>query len=285
MLVYTKEKQKGILKSCINLENILPAFEQVNMLFISCLKFVIILMQMGEGVLLISVMLLAYREADNLRVLLPKIIEQMNNVQEEYEINVIDTKEPTDDTSEVCKELGANYYNQELPGFGGAYKKGLSVAKGDSLLALDSDGSHDPKCIPDIIAKYKEGYNVVIGSRYVKGGETFDKKSSQIMSHILNFVFGLVMGIKAKDLSTNFRIYNMEQLRKVDLTCVNYDVLEEVLVKIKAVTGKKDFKLAESPISFNKRLYGESKRRLIPFMVSYVKTIFKIIGIRIKSKI
>ena len=62
-------------------------------------------------------------------------------------------------------------------------------------------------------------------------------------------------------------------------------VLEEVLVKIKAVTGKKDFKLAESPISFNKRLYGESKRRLIPFMVSYVKTIFKIIGIRIKSKI
>lgn len=37
MLVYTKEKQKGILKSCINLENILPAFEQVNMLFILCL--------------------------------------------------------------------------------------------------------------------------------------------------------------------------------------------------------------------------------------------------------
>ncbi len=239
----------------------------------------------GEGVLLISVMLLAYKEADNLRVLLPKIKEQMSKVQEDYEINVIDTKEPTDDTSDVCKEHGANYYNQELPGFGGAYKKGISVAKGDSLLALDSDGSHDPKYIPAIVAKYKEGYNVVIGSRYTKGGETSDKKSSQLMSHVLNFVFGIVMGIKAKDLSTNFRIYNMEQLGKVDLTCVNYDVLEEVLVKIKAVTGKKNFSLAESPISFNKRLYGESKRRLIPFMVSYMKTIFKIIGIRIKAKI
>ena len=231
---------------------------------------------------MISAVLLAYREEESLKLLFPKLIPVLDSLNEEYEIIVVDTDKPTDNTAAVCQQYGARYVNQEDPGFGGAYRKGISVIKGDKMLVLDSDGSHDPKYIPDIYNKFIEGYDVVIGSRYTKGGKTEDAVTSRIMSHILNGVFRLVTGVKAKDLSTNFRIYRADVLREITLTSVNYDVLEEVLLLMKIKIGK-DFKVGEIPITFNKRIAGESKRRLIPFIISYLKTMFRLIGIRIRG--
>ena len=228
-------------------------------------------------------MLLAYKEEENLKVLFPKLEKVLTEIGEEYELLVIDTKEPLDNTEALCREWKARYYNQEEPGFGGAYRKGIQEAGMDKLLALDSDGSHDPACISELYQKFMEGYDVVIGSRYVKGGYTADAKSSQIMSWMLNTAYRFVLGIKAKDISTNFRIYHTEQLKQITLTCKNYDVLEEILLKLKLLVGKKEFRIAESPISFHKRLYGESKRQLIPFIISYIKTLFRLLGMRISS--
>lgn len=231
----------------------------------------------------ISVMLLAYKEEENLRVLFPKLKKELDKLGEEYELLVIDTKEPLDHTKDLCDEVGAKYYNQEEPGFGGAYRKGIQVASMDKLLALDSDGSHNPEAIPAIYEKFMEGYDVVIGSRYVKGGETADAKSSQMMSWMLNTAYRVCLGISAKDISTNYRMYHTEQLKQLKLTCVNYDVLEEILLKIKLLTGKKQFRIGEVPISFHKRLYGESKRQLIPFIISYIKTLFRLFGMRLRG--
>ena len=151
------------------------------------------------------------------------------------------------------------------------------------MLVLDSDGSHDPKYIPDMYKKFVEGYDVVIGSRYTKGGSTSDAKSSQVMSAILNFMFRLFLGIKAKDMSTNFRIYDTSTFKDIKLRCVNYDVLEEILLEMKLKKGKAGFKIAEVPISFNKRIYGQSKRRLIPFIISYIGTLARLTARRIKG--
>ena len=231
---------------------------------------------------MISVVLLAYNEAESLTLLFPRVIKEMDTLNEEYELIVVDTANPLDNTEEVCGRFGARYVNQEEPGFGGAYRKGISVMKGDKMLVLDSDGSHNPIYIPDIYNKYITGYDVVIGSRYTKGGKTEDKVTSRIMSHILNGVFRIVTGVKAKDLSTNFRMYRADVLREIRLSSTNYDVLEEVLLLMKLKIGK-SFKVGEIPITFNKRIAGESKRRLIPFIISYIKTMFKLIGIRIKG--
>ncbi|MCM1495700.1 MAG: glycosyltransferase [Bacteroides sp.] len=231
----------------------------------------------------ISVMLLAYKEEENLKVLFPKLKQELEAIGEEYEFIVVDTREPLDHTKELCEEVGARYFNQEEPGFGGAYRKGIQVADMDKLLALDSDGSHDPAYIANIYRKFMEGYDVVIGSRYVEGGTTSDAKSSQIMSWMLNTAYRLCLGIKAKDISTNFRIYHTEQLKQLTLSCTNYDILEEILLKLKFLVGKKEFRIAESPISFSKRLYGESKRQLLPFILSYIKTLFRLFAMRLQG--
>lgn len=228
----------------------------------------------------ISVVLLAYKEEENLKILLPQIIENVNKTGEDYEILVIDTEKPTDNTEGVCKKYGAVYINQELPGFAGAFKTGIKYAKFDKFLIMDSDGSHDPTRIPAIHELFVSGnYDLVIGSRYVKGGKTNDAKTSIVMSKILNTVFRISLGIKAKDISTDFRMYKTELLKQVELTATNYDVLEEVLMRIKLI--KPDFKIGEVPINFCKRMYGESKRRLLPFIISYIKTLFFLLCLRI----
>ena len=76
----------------------------------------------------ISVILLAYKEEENLKVLLPQIIDNVKKTGEEYEILVIDTAEPLDDTEGVCKTFGARYINQEEPAFGGAFKTGIKLS-------------------------------------------------------------------------------------------------------------------------------------------------------------
>lgn len=233
----------------------------------------------------ISVALLAYKEAENLKVLLPQIIEQVEKCGEEYEILVIDTEKPLDNTAEVCAEYGAVYINQEFPGFGGAFRTAIRRAQKDKFLILDSDGSHPPKNIPDLYQMFATGrYDVVIGSRYVKGGRTDDAKSSIVMSHMLNFAFRICLGISAKDISTDYRMYDTEQLKKVDLTCTNYDVLQEVLLKLKLNKTDRKLRIGETPIYFQKRLYGESKRQLLKFIISYIRTIIRLTWMRICSR-
>ena len=229
----------------------------------------------------ISVVILAYKEEENLKVLLPQIKENVEKTGEEYEILIIDTAEPLDHTEDVCKEYGARYINQEYPAFAGAFKTGIKYAEKDKFLILDGDGSHKPESIPAIHKMFVEDHcDVVIGSRYVKGGKTGDAKSSIIMSKILNTMFRICLGIKAKDISTDYRMYQTEQLKKVNLTCTNYDVLQEVLLKLRLNKSDKKLKIGEVPIDFQKRIYGESKRRLLPFIWSYIKTLFRLTGKR-----
>ena len=232
----------------------------------------------------ISVALLAYKEEENLKVLLPQIIENVEKCGEDYEIIVVDTEQPLDNTEEVCKKYGARYINQKLPGFAGAFKTAIRAAKMDKFLIMDSDGSHPPARIPAIHKKFVEDKcDVVIGSRYCKGGKTNDTKSSQIMSHLLNFAYRVVLGLRAHDLSTDYRMYHTKQLKRVKLQCKNYDVLEEVLLMLQLNKKNHRLKFGEVPIDFQKRMYGESKRRLIPYIITFISTLIRLFFVRVRA--
>ncbi len=231
----------------------------------------------------VTVALLAYKEAENLRVLLPKIHQAMAETGADYEILVVDTHEPLDDTPSVCRDLSARYVNQAGKGFADAFRTAIANADRELFLILDSDGSHNPAYIPAICRKYEQDRcDVVIGSRYVEGGKTFDKKSSVLMSKILNGVFRLALGIRAKDISTDYRLYNTAALKAVTLENENYDVLQEVLLKLRL--NKRDLKIGEVPITFEKRMFGESKRRLIPFILDYIRSLFRLTAMRIRNR-
>jgi dolichol-phosphate mannosyltransferase len=227
----------------------------------------------------ISVVLLAANEAENLKVLLPRIISQLCLIGTEYEILVIDSAATTDDTPAVCAFYPCvRYMNQEEPCYAGAFRTGIRQAREESLLVLDADGSHPPEMIKVLYERFSEGYDMVIGSRYCKGGQTMDSKRSILMSKLLNFVMRMIVGVKAKDISTSFRFYRTQQIKSVALTCMNYEVLQEVILRMKK--RKPDFSISEVPITFEKRIFGESKRHLLRFILTYLKTLFIFLRIR-----
>lgn len=224
----------------------------------------------------ISVVLLAYKEAENLKLLLPQIKDVLEDIGEKYEILIIDSAEPLDNTKEVCKENGAKYIPQEKPYYAGAFRTGIKYARGKKMVVLDADGSHNPKNIADINRLFDQGYDMVIGSRYTKGGITNDSAASHMMSTLLNTVMRVCLGVKAKDISTSYRMYDTDQLKKVRLVRNNYDVLQEVILRMKINKRKAHEKLriGETPIVFEKRVFGESKRQLWRFIKGYMVSVF-----------
>lgn len=230
----------------------------------------------------ITISLLAYGEAENLKILLPRIKKAISAVTDSYEIRIIDGAISKDNTKEICQEFQVYYVNQELPYYGGAYRTAIKYARGDLFAIMDADGSHDPKDITRLYEKLQEGYDVVIGSRYVKGAKTQDSKKSVLMSKSLNLAFRMALGLKVRDVSNSFRIYKTQPLKKLKLECDNYDMAEEILFKLQLNDSK--IKMTEIPIVFSKRMEGESKRNLWKFIISYVKSLFKFIGLRLSSR-
>ncbi len=224
----------------------------------------------------ISVALLAYKEEANLRVLLPRIITQLDAIGETYEILVVDAASPLDNTAEVCKEFGALYFNQEEPFFAGAFRTAIAHASYEKFLILDADCSHDPRAIPAINRTFDETKaDLVIGSRYVEGGVSNDSKSSFMMSKLLNGMFRRALKVQASDLSTDYRMYRSADLKKLTLVCERYDVLQEVILKLKIANGG-SIHIEEVPIEFQKRAYGQSKRQLFVFIMHYIRTIISL---------
>jgi len=227
----------------------------------------------------ISAVILAYNEAENLRTLLPAIRQRLSSVTDSYEIIVVDSPNSSDTTAEVCQSHGVKYILQESKGYGGAFKTGIKYALNDTILVLDADWSHDPKEIRPIYELFTSGkYDLVIGSRYTRGGVSNDTRIARMMSKLLNTTMRMVIGVRATDISNGYRLYDNSQLRPLQLQSINYDILQEVIMKMKI--NNPELRIGESPITFNKRLFGESKRDLWEFVKSYIKTAGRLLKLR-----
>lgn len=226
----------------------------------------------------ISVVLPAYQEAENLKNILPNIHKVLSEV--DHEILVIDTMEPMDNTPEICMENNTRYVSRTGGNlYGDAIRTGFASSTGKYTVIMDADGSHDPKEILNFLKVMQQGQtDLVIGSRYCKGGYTDNNFILRFMSWALNVTYRVLFGLKVKDVSDSFRMYKTEQIQKLQFECDNFDIVEEILIKLSYTFHP--YVIRELPISFNKRAAGESKRDLVKFIISYLKTIQKLLRIK-----
>lgn len=232
----------------------------------------------------ISIILPAYKEADNLKNILPLIKQSLEKSPMEYEVLVIDTMDKLDDTQLVCKQNEVSYISREGGNlYGDAIRTGIARASGKYIVVMDADGSHNPN---DILRFYEEmkqeDLTLVIGSRYCRGGYTDNNFILRFMSWLLNITYRVVFGLKVKDVSDSFRMYHAPSIKGLRLECNNFDIVEEILIKLKY--SVLNFKVKEIPISFNKRVAGESKRDLVKFIGSYLKTMRTLYKIKCQAE-
>lgn len=231
----------------------------------------------------ITLAFLAAREAGNLRAFFPRVINVVSSMEEPVELMVVDTTKPLDDTQEVCKAFGVRYINQEGPRYGGAMKTAFEYASMEKIVILDADGSIDIEALPNMNRAMNEGADLIIGSRYANGGDCVSTKSARAMSAICNGCFRLALGEKIRDCSTSYRIYRVSEVRKLLLNSENFDIMEEILCKLRLTEGK-DFKVKEIPVHDVDRVEGNSKRSLLKFIYSLGRTLVKMVALRILAR-
>lgn len=162
------------------------------------------------------------------------------------------------DKSDVRPKVkGAKIIRQKSDGLGKAVLEGLESVKGNIVVVMDGDGSHRPEDLPKLIEKTKE-YDIVIGSKYVKGGKTKDKLYRILISRVYCLIASLVLGLKVKDNMSGFAAVRKEVYDKIKLNPRGFKINTELLYKAK----KFGFKITEVPIVFEQRKLGKSKGTL-----------------------
>jgi len=222
----------------------------------------------------ISIIIPSYLEEENLRLILPRLKNELTAIGDPFEILVIDTIQAMDNTINVCLLNNATYIPRENGDYyGDAIRTGIEFAKGEYIVIMDADGSHSPEFIKKL-CYYKNDYDVVIASRYIEGGSTDNNRILIFLSYLTNIIYGMVLNLHYKDISNSFRLYKTCYLKELSLKCKNFDIVEEILYKI--TKNHQKIRIIEIPYSFKERMFGHTKRNLLFFFFSYVITIIKL---------
>jgi dolichol-phosphate mannosyltransferase len=229
----------------------------------------------------ISVVLPTYDEAQNIGPLITRLLQILGQLRDpagaslSCEIIVIDAGS-TDGTLARAREAGATrVFVQKERGYGMALKEGFASACGRYIITMDADLSHDPLLLPAMMARMADA-DVVIASRYVEGGSSDSSAFRRILSVILNRIYTLVLWLPIRDCSSGYRIYDRRVLDHIEITCRNFDALEEILMR----AWRNGARIVEVPMNYRRRAHGASHARLLPFALSYAKTLVKMFFLR-----
>jgi dolichol-phosphate mannosyltransferase len=229
---------------------------------------------------IIEINIPAFDENENLQLLIPQILEEVKRYQNfTFRVKVIVRNDEPQTTLDLLDDLGVQGIRRQPDNsFGSAISTGIATISNVStfVIFMDADGSHQPDSIIRLVNEAKRtDADIVIASRYINGGKTENSMVLKLMSKILNKIFSLTLGIGCKDVSTNFKIYKSDLVRDIELLCKNFDVVEELLLKVKIKSGS-NFSFVEIPDHFQQRKFGESKRKLSVFILSYIVTLAKL---------
>ena len=155
----------------------------------------------------ITVVLPARNEATGLTTLLPRL----KALLPEAELLVVDDGS-TDETASIGKHWGAVCIQHPYSlGNGAAIKAGARAARGKTLIMLDADGQHNPDDIPRLLARYAEGYAMVVGAR---APATHASRWRRLANGIYNRFASYMVGRKIEDLTSGFRVVDAHTFRR-----------------------------------------------------------------------
>jgi dolichol-phosphate mannosyltransferase len=225
-----------------------------------------------------------YNEAENL----PAIITELFTLEleEELHILIVDDNSP-DGTGQVADDLIERCYPDRLHvlhrrgklGLGTAYVEGFTWALEhgfDYIIQMDADFSHSPSYLSQMLEKIAD-YDVVVGSRYVSGGDLDERWSwwRWFLSWWANSVWTRgILGVHTRDATAGFKCWRRSALERIGLERItsNGYVFQ---VEMAYVSEKLHFRILEIPIYFEDRRIGQSKMT-VPVKVEAALRVFEI---------
>lgn len=211
------------------------------------------------------IIIATYNEKDNIEKMLMDVFASVPDVN----ILVIDDNSP-DKTHEIVERLITERYPVQLHlmkragklGLGTAYIAGFNWGLErdyDVIGHMDADFSHNPKYLPSMFEALANGYDLVLGSRYVKGGGVVNwGLKRKIISRGGSLYAKIILGLPFNDLTGGFKCFKRKVLETIginELKSTGYSFQIETTYK----TYLNGFKIKEIPIIFEDRILGQSK--------------------------
>ncbi|WP_289301885.1 glycosyltransferase family 2 protein [Sporofaciens musculi] len=211
----------------------------------------------------------AYNEEENIENVVNYIIQKY--AQYDY---IVVNDGSKDRTAEICKEKGYELLNLPVNlGLAGAFQAGLKYAyeKGYTYaIQFDADGQHRPEFIEPMLERIKEGYDIVIGSRFVKQRKSGSMR--MIGSRMLTIAIKITTGIRVADPTSGMRMFSKSMIEEFAQN-MNYGPEPDTI----SYLLKNGTRVSEVQVKMEERQYGESYLNLLSsarYMVNMLISIF-----------
>ena len=219
----------------------------------------------------ISVIIPAYNEERTIGEVISGTIATMDNLGLPYEIIVVDDGS-TDNTRRIASTYKATVLaNPVNLGKGHSLRKGFQHAQGDIIVTIDSDGSHSPKEIPDLLDPLFNGVDIVAGSRFLGSGRESTTRLNRLGNLMFNTTITAFSRQRITDSQSGFRAFKRKVYENANLESPGFEIEAEMTVK----GLRNGFILQEKPISCERRKYNVSRVKVLADGMKILKAIFK----------
>ena len=211
---------------------------------------------MQKNSVLVSIIIPVFNEEFTVGNVIERVMVVAEKCNFLHEIIVVDDCS-TDGSLEILKSKKVKVYRlKRHMGKGYALRAGLKRARGNIIVMMDSDGSHQPEDLPKMLNQVSEDKaDLVIGSRFMRSESLFAKKINRVGVQLFNFLIKILTGKAVTDSQSGYRVMKSSILRDMDLKSNGYEIESEMLIK----AIKKGCRIKEVPIKFEQRTYGKSK--------------------------
>ena len=233
-----------------------------------------------QGEAQVSIIIPTYNESENIIQVLKSIGDHLPK-DIATEAIVVDDNSP-DGTGKVVEDYINDTQNKigytvdvihrkTKSGLSSAILDGIQHSSGETVVVMDSDFSHPPKIIPQLVEEIKiSKYDIAIASRYTEGGEVSGWSTKRkLISKTAKGIAKAGLGVNESDPMSGFFAFNRNILEGIKFDAIGYKMLLEILVKTKGA------KVKEIPYTFTNRMYGSSKLDYSTIL-DYVRSVWRL---------
>lgn len=195
----------------------------------------------------VSIVIPCLNEENSIGIVVEKAQRALEAMGVSGEVIVADNGS-TDRSAEIARSLGARVVEVPVRGYGNALREGIEAARGRYIVIGDADDSYDFLETPRLLAPLREGYDLVIGSRFL--GTILPgamRWSSRIGNPVVTAILNLLFGCRVSDSQSGMRAFTREAWRRLRLQSTGMEFASEMLIQAR----RAGLRVTEVPITFH----------------------------------
>ncbi len=219
----------------------------------------------------LAIIVPAHNEEENILETITRIEDSVVNI--DYELIVVNDHSQ-DRTAEIVSSLCSKYSNLRLvennrdKGFANALRTGFKNFNAEAVIPIMGDLCDDLSTIPKMLEKLDHGFDIVCGSRYIRGGRRIGgSKIKGVLSCFAGWSIHCLLGLPTHDIANAFKVYRSEVIDSIDIKACGFEISMEIPLK----GYFQGFKMTEVPTAWKERARGESNFNIFKLLPKYIK--------------